>query len=88
MDTAAAEITVGSRVVWHTDMNWRTFGRLYDTPVARVVAVSPNTIHIQLRRRYGSTTLKWVKRNRVTLCRIQGKPQADLSARSEIHWTR
>jgi hypothetical protein len=86
-DTATAEITPGTRVVFHTHMNWKTFGRLYSTPVALVVAVSPRTLHIRLRRANGTTTLKWVKRNRVTPCQIQDKTQADLYARREIYWT-
>lgn len=86
MDTAAV-IQVGNRVVWHAQINWRVFGQKYTSPVCIVTAVSKRTIHIQLTRTNGSTVQKWVKRNRVRLCVIQDREQADLDARRSISWT-
>lgn len=72
MNTATAEpLQPGDRVVWRTNIHWRTFHRMYDSPVCYVVAVSKNTVHIRIKRSCGRTTLKWVKRSRITLCVIQ-----------------
>lgn len=67
MDTVATQIKIGDRVRWHTCIPYYAFDRRYASDHALVVAVNKNTVHIQVRKRCGTTTLKWVKRNRVSI---------------------
>jgi hypothetical protein len=55
----------GMVVRWMTSIAWSTFQRTYTSAVVRVVDVHPRTVHIEVRRRDGRATQKWIKRTRV-----------------------